>query len=317
MRAIRDNWAFILLLIVALILVFLLIGLQSAILSSQQSSGDAQGRGLWYELRHQIALMIAPATDTPLPAPPTATVAPPTATPLPPPPTSTPIPPPPTSTPLPVLLPTATPLAPTPLPLPTNTLPPLPPTPAVLPTNTVALPTATVVAPVAAPVAANSGQTTTQTSPARADFRLGYIDRQDGCPFVTELVRLVLERNLNFTVETVPYSSIDSLYVTLASTDPAQRLDITVCYTDPVDRTYLESHFGFVILIGSAYRQFDDKSFIVLGNAALKKVIQREHPCMYNFLTNLRIDNADFQNSDAQAWYDSHSELIRSWTSCP
>lgn len=310
MRAIRENWAFILVLVIALILVFLLIGLQSAILSSQQNPENTQNKSLFYTMRQQLSMLIAPATDTPAPAPPTATPAPSTPTPLPPPPTSTPLPLPPTPTALPPTAPivVATPVVAEPtaavLVLPTNT-------PAPLPTNTsTLLPTVPPVAVVTNPPA--GPQTVTQ----RADFRLGYLDRQDGCAFATEVVSLILQRNLNFSVETIPYSQVDELYLALASTDEAQRLDLTVCYADPLDRSYLEDHFGFVILVGSAYRQFDNKSFLILSNAAVKKVIQRELPCLYNFLTKLKIDNADFQNPDAEAWYEAHSEIARSWTTC-
>ena len=92
MKTFRGNWAFIVLLLLALGLVFVLLGLQGAILSSQQTPGSTN-QGLISGLRQQLVGIIQPGTNTPTA---TATTVPATATPLPPPPTSTPVPPPPT-----------------------------------------------------------------------------------------------------------------------------------------------------------------------------------------------------------------------------
>jgi len=171
------------------------------------------------------------------------------------------------------------------------------PTPAVL-TNT---------APLTAPI----------PPAARPDYRLGYVDRDDRCGVVTEIVRLILTQNFGLTAESVAFSSTDDLFATLAATDINNRVDLTACYTDPTDRSYLQKHFGFIILVGGAHRQADGKSYLLLSNAAVKKVIQRDQPCIYNLLTSFSVQNEEILSQDATTWYASHTDQIASWSQCP
>jgi hypothetical protein len=335
MKTFRGNWAFILLLVIALILVFVLISLQTVIVSNQQPGGES--KGFFYVLRQQLAMAISPATNTPTPAPPTPTPVPPTPTPLPPPPTPTPVPPSPT----PLAPPTDTPAPPPPTdtvaPAPTDTvvipatptaLPPATDTPAPAPTDTVvapAPPTDTpappaTLAPTVAPAAVAATEPVTATATTaqpRADFRLGYIDRNnDGCSVASNIIAKILQQNFNLTAESTAVNSADELFATLASTNIQQRLDLTPCYIDPDDRDFLQKHFGFVILVGGAYTEINGQSHLILVNAAVKKVVQHDLPCVYNFLKQFKVDSADLNNTNADAWLASHADLVRSWTRC-
>ena len=102
----RDNAAYILLIIVAIILVVITVRLQGTIIASQQQTGSDQ-TSLIRNFRQRLANLILPETPTPTPAPPTAIL----PTPLP---TATPTPEVavPTSTPFVIVLePTATPVS--------------------------------------------------------------------------------------------------------------------------------------------------------------------------------------------------------------
>jgi hypothetical protein len=304
MKTIRENWVFALLAIVAFFLVLTLFGLQSAILSQQRGviSPDA---GPFYTLRQQLAVWIAPdVLSTPTTAPLTLAAA-----------TNGPVS-------LPTALPTATATA---TPIATPTLPPpASATPVPLPTITpVLLPTATATAPSPMHLAAISTEASTPApSPVATgagqpvSFRLGYLDRQDNCPLVTEIVRLALVARLGLTVESVAFTTSDDLFAMLAATDPQQRVDLTLCYTDPTDRAYLQKHLGFVLLVGSAYRQSEDRRFVVLSNASIKSVIQRDQPCVYSFLLRFRLAERDLAAGDAAGWLAAHERDLASWAAC-
>ncbi len=194
-------------------------------------------------------------------------------------------------------------------PLPTDT--PLP----ALPTDTpVAPPTP---APTAAAPPTQPLTSTDTTAQPRLDFRLGYLDRNnDGCAVATNIIAQILRQNFNLTAESMAVTSADELFATLASTNVEQRFDLTPCYTDPDDRDFLQKHFGFVILVGGAYTQVNGQSHLILVNAAVKKVLQRDLPCVYSFLKQFKVDSVDLNGTDADTWLASHADLVRSWTRC-
>lgn len=317
MRFLRNNFAYIVLALVAIALIFVTISLQVAILSTQPSRTEQGSPAVFSRLRQQLAAWISPATDTPTVAGQPA----PTAVFLP---TNTPIvivvqptQPPPTSTTAPIhpvatatanfaltfqartsnvatmiALPTATTLATTaPLPPAAISAPPTP------------LPTATPLLPTVTPAAA-------------VDFRLGYVDRNSGCTAVTELMQLVLEREFGLQIATVAFPDTDSLFEKLAAKTAAVRIDLSFCYMDPADRSYLQKYFGFMIFIGSGYRQVGDQKFMIMSNAAVKSPIERGNPCLYRFFTNLNLNNLDFSSEDVPIWYANHTDTIASWVRC-
>ena len=306
MKAIRENLPYIILVLIAIVLVVITISLQATIISNQGTAGE--NKGILFTVRQRLAMAILPETPTPLPVTPTAIPAVtatsvPTDTPLPEPPTATPAPPSPTPEP-----PTATAVPPTPVP-PSPT--PLAPTQA---PSTVAAVAQSTVAPT--PVAPTPVPPPTNTTGPRADFRFGYVERGDSCKLVTEIMQLIFEQNFKLRVDVTQYAQATDLYNALASKDAQTRSDLTFCYIDPDDRNALQSHFGFVILVGGVYRQFDAKSFLVLSNSSVKAPIERDRPCVYKFLKNIKFDNADLQGQTASAWLEKHNDQVQSWTTC-
>ncbi|MEZ4727876.1 MAG: hypothetical protein R3E79_12170 [Caldilineaceae bacterium] len=333
MKFLRNNFAYIVLALVAIVLIFVTISLQVAILSTQPVRTEQGAQAVFSRLRQQLATWISPATDTPTGAgqPAVTAVVLPTRVLLAP--TDTPMGP--TNTPMVIVL------QPTPLPL-TLTATPTPSNPVATATanfvltfqartsnvaTRIALPTATggtTTAPLP-PVAAAAptpllplitSPLPTPTPAVAVDFRLGYVDRNSGCAAVTALMQLVMEREFDLQIATVAFPGTDSLFEKLAAKTAAEHIDLSFCYTDPVDRPYLQKYFGFIIFIGSGYRQVADQKFIIMSNAAVKSPIERGNPCLYRFFTNLNLNDFDFNSEDVATWYAHNVDTIASWVRC-
>jgi len=257
-----------------------------------------------------VPAVAAVATDTPAA---TAIVLP-TETPLPiatdtpmPPPTDTPIPP----TPVP-----PTPEPPTPEPTATS-VPPTPEPPTVAPVQPTAVaPTVEPPTPEPAAPVATATDAVVSTPAPHANFRLGYLEASSNCQVVTEIIQQIFQQQFDLTVETVAFTTADDLFATLAAKDEASRVDLTFCYADPDDRAFLQKHVGFVIFVGGVFGQLDGKSYLVLSNATVKAPIERDLPCVYKFLKNLKFPDATLQGQGAAAWLEKNADLVRTWTSC-
>jgi hypothetical protein len=323
MKTIRDNLPYILLVIIAIVLVIITISLQASIISNQSAEAGTQGgqsKGIIYALREQLGMLILPATFTPVPA--VAVVA-----------TDTPVATasvPPTQTPLsidtPLPLPTetlipSTPVPPTPEPpTPEPTATSVPPTaepPTVAPVQpTPAPPTAELPTPEPTAAVATATDVVINTPAPRANFRFGYLEASGNCQVATEIIQQIFQQQFDLTVETVAFATADNLFATLAAKDEASRVDLTFCYVDPDDRTYLQKHVGFVIFVGGVFGQFDSKSYLVLSNATVKAPIERDLPCVYKFLKNLKFPDATLQGQGAATWLEKNADLVRTWSSC-
>lgn len=325
MKFLRDNLAYLLLAIIAVILILVTLSLQVAIFSTRPT-GEAQSeQGLLYTLRQQLAELIQPNAEPPLTST-TATVGQPASAA--------------------VVLPTNTPnvivVQPSPLP-PTPTTIVIqatatsdPATATLLPgaydVNAVATrlaqPTATAAASAAQPAAPTPLPTTppTQAPPATTaptntptvavDFRIGYVATNQECAAVTTLMKLILEGEFGLQIATVSFPDTASLFAKLADKAPAERVDLSFCYTDPDDRSYLQKYFGFVIFIGSGYRQLNNQKFMIMSNAAVKSPIERGNPCLYRFFINLNLNDIDLSAGDIAGWYQTHAEQVANWTRC-
>lgn len=226
------------------------------------------------------------------------------------------------------LLPTPTPFMATPIvlvatlpaPSPTSPATPVPPTatPTIPPTATF---TATPLPPTLTPtrvalVVPIATATTANLLPPAVDFRLGYIDRGDDCPVITKIVQTILEKELDYQVSTVAFSTPDELFATLTASDAQQKIDWTMCYLDPTDRPFLQKYGGFFVVIGGIYWRAAANNYQIMANGLRKKAIQQEQPCVYTFLKNFKLDSTGFNGQDASSWLADHQELVQRWTSC-
>lgn len=320
MKFLRNNFAYLLLGVIAVILILVTLSLQVAIFSTQTTADAQSDRTLFFTLRQRLAELIQPANDTPVTST-TATVGQPASTTA-------------------VVLPTNTPniivvqpSPPPPTPVTVAQLPPPttdPATATLLPgaynvsavATRLAAPTVTSSAAVAllpSPTPLSTATTlppATNTPDVAADFRIGYVESNATCTAVTELMTLVLEGKFGLQIATIPFPDAASLFAKLAEKSAAERVDLSFCYVDPDDRTYLQKYFGFIIFIGSGYRQLNNQKFIVMSNAGVKSPIERGNPCLYRFLTNLNLNDVNLDAGDMNGWYQDHAEQVANWTRC-
>lgn len=154
-------------------------------------------------------------------------------------------------------------------------------------------------------------------TPSNADLRLGYIDRELNCSLMSEISALVLEKQFALNVETIEYETLDDLFALLASTNQSERIDFTLCFLDPTDRSYISKYFGFTKQLGGAYWQDDSNKLLIMANASIVAPLEKEQPCIYNFFRQIRFNADDFEDTtDASTWIQNNRAKIREWTAC-
>lgn len=309
MKLTGGRLALVLLGLVGIVLLGVMIGLQLLIIVGQN---QAETTSTEIAAPTQAVAAVTLATSTV--APPTSTIAPATATLEPP--TATLAPPTVTLEP-----PTAT-LAP-----PTATLEP--------PTATLEPPTATLEPPTLTPssiittalvVAATASATitptqataptATATSIAPVDLRLGYVDRDEHCRLVTELVALVLEQKLGVTVALVHFNSVDDLFTAVASSSTNASVELTFCYIDPDDRNYLQAYGSKIRFVGGHYAENKQTRLYAVSNSVIIVPLKEKHPCVHAFLKNLELGDIQALPQDPAQWLEKNSERVREWSQC-
>ncbi len=305
MKLTGGRLAVVLLGLVGIVLLGVMIGLQLLIIVGQNQTETASGNIL---VATQTVVTVAPATVTVEPA--TATVVPATATTEPPTATAEP----PTAT----LEPATATVEP-----PTVTLEPATATfePAsvalTVPTLvTLTLITTTPALDVAATEIATSAPTATATPSAPVDLRLGYADRDENCQLVTQIVALVLEQQLGVTVALVHFDFVDDLFTAVASTNASASVDLTFCYVDPDDRSYLQAYGSKIRFVGGHYAENNQKRLYAVSNSVIIVPLKEQHPCVHSFLKNLDLGDIQALPQDASQWLEKNSDHVRSWSQC-
>ncbi len=154
-------------------------------------------------------------------------------------------------------------------------------------------------------------------TPSNPDLRLGYIDRGLNCSLMSEISALVLEKEFALNVETIEYETLDDLFALLASTKESERIDLTLCFLDPTDRSYISKYFGFTKQLGGAYWQDGSNKLLIMANASIVAPLEKEQPCIYNFFRQIRFQPDDFKDTiDASTWIQNNRAKIREWTAC-
>jgi len=295
MKLTGGRLALVLLGLVGIVLLGVMIGLQLLIIVGQNQAATTSTE---IAVPTQAVAAVTLATSTV--APPTSTIAPATATLEPP--TATLAPPTVTLEP-----PTAT-LAP-----PTATLEP----PTLTPSSiiTTALVVATTENATITPTLATA-PTATATSIAPVDLRLGYVDRDEHCRLVTELVALVLEQKLGVTVALVHFNSVDDLFTAVASTSANASVELTFCYIDPDDRSYLQAYGSKIRFVGGHYAENKQTRLYAVSNSVIIVPLKEKHPCVHAFLKNLELGDIETLSQDPTQWLDKNSDRVRDWSQC-
>lgn len=153
--------------------------------------------------------------------------------------------------------------------------------------------------------------------PIKADLRLGYIERNGAnCGFFTQLMKLILEREAGLVVKVIEFRNIDEFYAALASTEQVRPIDLTFCFIDPDDRTYIHKYFGYTKLIGSAYWHNESKQLQIMANASIVAPMKRNRPCIYSLLQNLELEGLKHQNKPASQWLGENAQIPSTWIDC-
>lgn len=191
----------------------------------------------------------------------------------------------------------------------------IPPTPA--PANpTVGAATTAEPALVPTPTVADTPPTATSAPVSTADLILGVNQQYAACTFFTEVVAQSLRNDLDLTVEIVDFPNADDLYAALADRQNVRTVDLTVCFADPQDRSYLRDYFGFIKPIGEIYWRGSDLRFQLLGNSSVIAALERDQVCAYRFMKNLQFADDAVPTQDPTQWLADNSELVSQWTSC-
>lgn len=156
----------------------------------------------------------------------------------------------------------------------------------------------------------------TITIPARAaDLRFGVTDRGMNCPLITEIVALILTQERDLTVDIVEYETADDLFAALALTQQKQ-IDLTLCFLDPQDRSYIAKHGGYINQIGDTIWEREEKKSLVMVNGTFINPLKTQMPCVDDFFQKLNFAETPFQEQQAQAWLEKHTDAIQLWTTC-
>lgn len=158
---------------------------------------------------------------------------------------------------------------------------------------------------------------TVTLTPANVDLRLGYIDRGLNCALMSEISALILEQQFGLEIETIEYDTADDLFAQLASTKESTQIDLTLCFLDPTDRSYISKYFGFTKQLGGAYWQNESSKLLIMANASIVAPLQKENPCIYSFFRRVRFEPTEFEEvNDAATWIQNNRAKIRQWTAC-
>lgn len=318
----KENTAYIILALIAIVLIGVTIGLQIVILAERQTASDepeaetsilksspVPGQlpevnrlqadlNSGQNLAGQVAMAVATATSTPVVVVIEPTPVPPT--PVPP----TPVPPtlaPPTSVP-PTAVPTSQPEVPT-----------------TAETSIDTQGNASIETDndggeiVAVPPTATSFSAPLPTVTSSADYLFGYVDRGNDCVFITQTVETVLIQQLGIQVRTVPFNDSSSLFSELAGGG----VDFTLCYIDPDDRQLMRQYLGDIRQIGFQHYSGDGYKLQLWANGGSKAEIREQSPCMLDFLEKIDFTNFAIEGQTTDSFIQENGSTITNWLDCP
>lgn len=182
------------------------------------------------------------------------------------------------------------------------------------------VPTQVPAAPVAAAPAAPAAEPTVAPEPPTpgpaADVILGTVQGAPECNFFSQVTKEILARELQLSVNVIEFNNTDELYLALANRQKERQVDVSLCFVDPHDRTYLRQYFGFVKQLSEIYWQSGSTRLQVITNSGLVAKLQQEQPCVYRLFKNLKFEGDQVPTQDPTQWVESNSELVQRWTGC-
>lgn len=185
-------------------------------------------------------------------------------------------------------------------------------------------PTAEAVVPIAAtstsavPVETAIPIAATSTSVVPADFVFAYIEGRAECNLITDIV-VELFDEWDWSTQRIRFSNIEKIFDnTLYEGDDAARPDLTLCYRDPEDREHFLAQNGTDLeLISSGYTKINEQRYYILAHSSVPVQLRYKNTCVLSFLRELEIDSSTLANvSSAPEWIAQNIDLVQSWGSC-
>lgn len=170
--------------------------------------------------------------------------------------------------------------------------------------------------PTIPPAAPTPLPTNTAAPAGRADFRIGTLDQDNDCRAATAIVQAILTDELGYQIEQVPFPSANALFAAFSGGKAEERIDWSLCYTDPADQPYLEQSRTSLSLINENYYEVDGKHYGIVSGRAMLRVLRQETPCIYGLLEKFTLASDDLRTQSASTWLDGHQEVVQTWTNC-
>ena len=181
-------------------------------------------------------------------------------------------------------------------------------------------PVATAVPNIVQPLETNTSVPTRPPSTATpfpdVDFGLAYVEGHSDCLLATTIAQSVLEEQFSLTSTLIPFQNIDILFDTISAIDGAEQALLTLCYTDPDDRSALLAQGSWISFIGSGYQKMENKRMYIAARSGLAPTLERDSPCVYDFFKKFNLGEEPLDSESAAEWVVQNTALVDSWLTC-
>ena len=151
------------------------------------------------------------------------------------------------------------------------------------------------------------------TDPPANLVKIGLTARGDQCLFFTDMVVEMLENEMQIDVSRRFFESPEELLDALSM----QEIDFTVCYRDPVDRSFLRPRLGQIRQIGASYWEGEDSKLQIWANGTSKANLRNEHPCALALLETMVFTDLDTSEaSNGGDWVRNNPTDVNAWIQC-
>lgn len=148
-------------------------------------------------------------------------------------------------------------------------------------------------------------------------IRLGMMARAESdCLLPSEVAAAVWQETLGVEVITVEFTTTDELFRALATADDPRHIDVTLCYVDPVDRSYLRQYPGDLQIIGDAFWETAEGKLLAMRSGTPPAVDVEMDSCINSYLRNQLYDAATINDLAAMEWLAANQEMVIGWLDC-
>lgn len=172
------------------------------------------------------------------------------------------------------------------------------------------------------PVATGPGQgvTIAQGNGAEMGLVIAGVEGRPECTTLAGIVAQVVETHFQRPVSLVVADNTDALFDRLAGdvADAAERVDISPCYTDIADRTYLQEKGSNIAMMHNIYGQLGEDKLYMIAHSSVSPRLRGENACLYQFFRQIAVEDMTImQGQSPTEWMEQNGHLIDSWVRCP